>query len=47
MIIKLDMPDNATVGDLVTKLFPNMYFTEKHKNIMANYFGNLSFSVVE
>lgn len=29
MMIKLELPDDATVGDLITKLFPNMYFTEK------------------
>lgn len=41
MMIKLELPDDATVGDLITKLFPNMYFTEKHKNLMSNYFEDI------
>lgn len=41
MMIKLELPDDATVGDLITILFPNMYFTEKHKNLMSNYFEDI------
>ena len=41
MIINLKLSDDTTVGDLITKLFPNMYFTEKYKNLMTKYFEDI------
>lgn len=41
MMIKLELPDDATVGDLIAKMFPDMYFTEKYKNLMSNYFEDI------
>ena len=41
MMIKFELPDDATVGDLITKMFPDMYFTEKYNDLMSNYFENI------
>lgn len=41
MMIKLELPEDATVGDLITKMFPDMEFREKHKNLMSNYFEDI------
>lgn len=41
MIIKLNVPDKAKIGDVISALFPDMDFRENRKGIMSNYFMDI------